>query len=403
MDGLRSPLSTMRVALVHYWLVEMRGGEKVLEAFARMFPNADIFTLVCDHDKLSPTLRRHRVTTSFLQKIPGATKSYTQLLPLMPFALEQFDLRSYDLVISSESGPAKGVVTRPDAFHLCYCHTPMRYMWDHYHEYYESAGRLARIGMSLTGPLIRNWDVNSAARVDHFVANSNHVARRIRRYWRRNAEVIYPPVAVDHFTPGTAKSDFYLVAGQLVSYKRVDLAVRAFTAMNKKLVVIGGGPEEKFLRNIAGPSVSFLGRQPDHVLKDHFQRCRALVFPGEEDFGIVPVEAMAAGRPVIGYARGGLLETVSSPEYGTLFDEQSVEALTNAVESFEKREPSFDPAAIRRGAMRFDEASFERRIRQTLERRLFPDHAGDEAVFDARSGDVRATSSREPRMAAIHE
>ncbi|MBC6715566.1 glycosyltransferase [Aurantimonas sp. DM33-3] len=381
----------------------MRGGEKVLEAFARIFPNADIFTLVCDHSRISPTLRRHNVTTSFLQHIPGATKNYRRLLPLMPFALEHFDLRSYDLVISSESGPAKGVVTRPDAFHLCYCHTPMRYMWDHYQDYYAGAGRIARIGMGLTGPFIRNWDVNSAARVDHFVANSHHVARRIRRYWRRDAEVIYPPVAVDAIALGTEVSDFYLVAGALVPYKRVDLAVRAFSKMGKKLVVIGEGSEEARLRRIAGPSISFLGRQSNEVLREHFRKARALVFPGEEDFGIVPVEVMAAGRPVIGFAKGGLLETVSSPDYGVLFGEQSVEALIAAVEAFEGREASFNPSAIRRGALRFNEANFEVRIRGTLERHMFSGKFAEGAASTTSRGGGMGFLPDQSAVAAIHE
>ena len=363
-------LAHLRVAIVHYWLVGIRGGEKVVEALCAMFPNADIFTLVCDETVLSDRLRKHRITTSFLQSIPGASRHYQKLLPIMPWALEGFDLRPYDLVISSESGPAKGIVPRPDALHICYCHTPMRYLWDHYQTYRERAGPIGRAMMALTAPPLRAWDVTTAARVDSFVANSRHVADRVARYYRRDAEVIHPPVAVESFAPRTDIGDFFLCAGQLVSYKRIDLAVEAFTRMNKKLVVIGEGGEASALRKAAGPTVTFLGRQPDAVLREHLSRCRALVFPGEEDFGIVPVEAMAAGRPVIGYGRGGIGETVSSERFGVLFNEQTPESLIAAVDAFERRDAAFDPSALRLHAQAFDDATFRRRMSDKIRREL---------------------------------
>lgn len=393
-DGEASDLAHLRVAIVHYWLVGMRGGEKVLEALCAMFPNADIFTLVCDEGILSDRLRKHRITTSFLQSVPGSTRHYQKLLPLMPWALESFDLRSYDLVLSSESGPAKGIVPRPDALHICYCHTPMRYLWDHYHSYRESTGRVGRAMMTLIAPPMRVWDVATAARVDSFVANSRHVADRIERYYRREADIIHPPVAVDDFAPRRDIGDFFLCAGQLVAYKRVDLAVRAFTRMNKKLVVIGDGAQAPALRKAAGPTVTLLGRQPDAVLRDHLARCRALVFPGEEDFGIVPVEAMASGRPVIAYGRGGIRETVSGEQFGVLFTEQTVESLIAAVDEFEEREAGFDPSALRLHARRFDEATFRRRMSDKIRRELQARH------MLPRRAAAAETTNRRPASAA---
>ena len=302
----------MRVAIVHYWLVSMRGGEKVVEALCDMYPDADIFTLVCDHDKISNKLRGHRIFTSFLQRIPGAKKRYQSMLPLMPFALEGFDLSGYDLILSSESGPAKGIIPPPQAVHICYCHSPMRYIWDHYHLYRRNVGFVARMMMPLVAPLMRAWDANSSLRVDHFVANSHHVASRIAKYYRRSSVVLHPPVAVAEFAPVASVDDFYLCAGQIVPYKRIDLAVRTFTKLQRNLVVVGDGDSQDIaaLKRIAGPTIRFTGPASFSELKDYLARCRALIFPGEEDFGIVPVEAMASGRPVIAYGRGGALDTI---------------------------------------------------------------------------------------------
>jgi len=357
----------MKVAIVHYWLVTMRGGEKVVEELCKLFPEADIFTLVCDREKLSPLLQSKTIHTSFLQRIPGARKHYQKLLPLMPFALEELDLQSYDLVISSESGPAKGIVARPDALHVCYCHSPMRYIWDHYHIYRRDLGLIGRAMMTITAPPLRAWDVTTAARVDAFVANSAHVARRIRRVYNRDATVIHPPVAVDDFQATADLGDFYLCAGQLVTYKRVDLAVRAFTRMGKRLVVVGEGTQMAELKKVAGPSVELVGYQPFPVLRDYLARCRALVFPGEEDFGILPVEAMASGRPVIAFGSGGARETVSSPEVGVTFAEQTEDSLIDAVMRFEARDATFDPAVIRRHAEGFSAALFRERMGRFIE------------------------------------
>ena len=357
----------MKVAIVHYWLVTMRGGEKVVEELCKLFPEADIFTLICDREKLSPLLQSKTIHTSFLQRIPGARKHYQKLLPLMPFALEELDLQAYDLVISSESGPAKGIVARSDALHVCYCHSPMRYIWDHYHIYRRDLGPIGKAMMTITAPPLRAWDVTTAARVDAFVANSAHVARRIRRIYNRDATVIYPPVAVDDFQATAELDDFYLCAGQLVTYKRVDLAVRAFTRVGKRLVVVGEGEQMAELKKIAGPSVELVGYQPFPMLRDYLARCRALVFPGEEDFGILPVEAMASGRPVIAFDSGGARETVSSPEVGVTFAEQTEDSLIDAVMRFEARDATFDPAAIRRHAEGFSAALFRQRMGQFIE------------------------------------
>ena len=356
-----------KIAIVHYWLVTMRGGEKVVEELCRLYPHADIVTLVCDHDRISPLLKEHEIHTSFLQRIPGAKKHYTKLLPLMPFALEQLDLQGYDIVVSSESGPAKGVITRPDALHICYCHSPMRYVWDHYHVYRKDLGWIGRLVLSATAPFIRAWDVTTAARVDAFVANSKHVANRIWRFYRRRATVIHPPVAVDDFQPNGKAGEFYLCAGQLVTYKRIDLAVRAFTLSKKRLVVIGEGSQIAALRKIAGPNIEFLGYQPFSVLKDHLARCRALVFPGEEDFGILPIEAMASGRPVIAYDAGGARETVSSDKVGVRFAEQTEESLNEAVERFEARERLFDQDAIVEHARHYSAAVFRKQMAEFIE------------------------------------
>lgn len=349
----------MRVALVHYWLVNMGGGERVLETLCRMYPQADIFTHVLHRKALTPVLARHSIRTSFINRLPGSRTLYQRYLPLMPLALEQFDLTSYDLVISSESGPAKGVITRADSLHVCYCHTPMRYLWDNWPEYLSTAGPLTRLGMRFLLPGLRRWDQLSAARVDHFLANSRTVARRIRKHWRRAAEVVYPPVNIDSFTMRAGgRGEFYLCLGRLTGYKRVDLAVKACSRLKRPLLVVGEGESRKALKACAGPCVRFLGRQTDAEVAGLLARSRALLFPGEEDFGIVPLEAAASGVPVLAYGRGGATETVRENSTGLFFAEQSVEALEEAILEFERRESDFDPAEMRRHAEGFNETRF---------------------------------------------
>jgi glycosyltransferase involved in cell wall biosynthesis len=355
----------VKVALVHYWLVGMRGGEKVLEALCELYPQADIFTLVCDEKAISDTLRRHRITTSFLQSI-GGVRHYKKMLPLMPFALESFDLTGYDLVISNEAGPAKGIIPGPDATHICYCNSPMRYIWDLYPQYRASAGPVARALMSLTAPSLRQWDVSTSHRVDHFIANSAYVARRIERYYRRTAHVVHPPVNLPRFAAVAEAGDYYLCAGQITPYKKIEIAVEACTRMGRRLIVIGAGADAA-LRGMAGPSVQFLGAVDDATMAHHFARCKALLFPGVEDFGIVPLEVMASGRPVIAFAKGGALETVVDGSTGLFFEEQSADALIRTIERFEATQEGFCPEAMQAHARTFDTAVFRTRIAQLIE------------------------------------
>jgi len=353
----------MRPAIVHYWLLNRRGGEKVLDSLCRLLPDADVFTLFCDPAALSPELRRHRITASFLNP---ARRWYRSLLPLMPMALESFDLRGYDLVISSESGPAKGVIASSSARHVCYCHTPMRYLWDLYpayrHEWTPQWWK--RAAMPPLSNYLRLWDFASAARVDRFIANSENVRARIWKTYRREADVIYPPVDVKSFEWKPAE-DYFLIVSELVPYKRVDTAVRWFSRTGRRLRIAGGGPEFNRLRKMAGPSVELLGRVGDADLRDLYARCRALVLPGEEDFGIAPVEALASGKPVIALGRGGALESV--PEFGGVFyEEPSEESLAAAVQRFEELEPLVRAEELQAWARRFSEEEFTHRMMAVL-------------------------------------
>ncbi|MEM9785160.1 MAG: glycosyltransferase [Pseudomonadota bacterium] len=348
----------------------MRGGERVLEALCRMFPDADIFTHVVDPTRISPTLRRHRIIQTRIGRLPMARRLYQKYLPLMPRALEEIDLTGYDLVISSEAGPAKGIIAPPDAPHLCYCHSPMRYLWDQYHVYRNDAGLVSRASLPLMAHGLRQWDVTSAARVDAFAANSRHVAARINKYWRRDARVVHPPIALADFAPAPAGEieDYYLWLGELAPYKRPDLAVEAFRLLDRPLVVIGGKEDvARRLSKNAGPRTTFLGKVSFKEVQHHLARCKALIFPGEEDFGMVPVEALASGRPVIGYGRGGLLDTVTDGETGILFRDQSVTGLMEAVERFEASGlANTDANHFRAAAEGFSETQFRAGITAEL-------------------------------------
>lgn len=366
----------MKVAIVHYWLIGMRGGEKVVESLCKLYPDADIFTHVYDPKSISAVITAHRVNTSFISKLPLAIKKYKSYLPLMPMALEQLDLRGYDLIISSESGPAKGIVPPSDATHICYCHSPMRYIWNMYHDYRERTGVLTRLLMPPAAHYVRNWDAISAGRVHEFVANSDTVARRIETYYRRQAAVIHPPVDTAAFGPVLQHEigDYHLMVGELVRYKRPELAIQAFNRLQRPLIVIGGGEMLREIQAMAGPHVKVLGPQPFEVLRHHYARCRGLIFPGEEDFGIVPVEAMASGRPVIAYGKGGVTETVIDGVTGSFFYEQSVDALIDAVRRCEALAP--DPEAMIRRASEFGVERFAREmsafIESVIERRISP-------------------------------
>jgi glycosyltransferase involved in cell wall biosynthesis len=353
----------VRTAIVHYWLLNRRGGEKVLDALCRLLPEADIFTLFCDPETLSPELRRHKITTSFLNPL---RRWHRSLLPLMPMALESFDLRGYDLVISSESGPAKGVITSSSTRHICYCHTPMRYLWELYPAYRNewTHSRLKRAVMAPVANYLRLWDFASAARVDQFIANSQNVRTRIWKTWRREADVIYPPVDVESFY-WRPPEDYFLVVSELVPYKCIDSAVRLFSRSGRRLRIAGSGPELRALRSLAASNVEFLGRVSDHDLREIYAHCRALLLPGEEDFGITPVEALASGKPVIALGRGGALETVP-PFGGVFYDEPSEEQLAGAIARFETMEAAVVPAELQEHARRFSEAEFMRTMSEKL-------------------------------------
>jgi glycosyltransferase involved in cell wall biosynthesis len=355
----------LKVALVHEWLTNLAGSEKVLLALRELYQEAPIYTSVYDANRMK-TFADTDVHTSFLQKFPGAIKHYQKYLPLMPLAFESFALEGYDVVISSSHACAKGIITRPGTLHICYCHTPMRYAWDFYQHYLtHETGKLSRPFVAPLLSYLRLWDVASANRVDYFIANSQIVARRIGKHYRREAVVIHPPVDVDRFTVAPAHDEFFLTVGRLVSYKRVDLAVQACTKLNLPLVVIGDGPERKRLEAMAGPSVQFLGYQSDEVIRDHYARCRAFLFPGEEDFGITVVEAQAAGRPVIAYGKGGVLDSVVPGRTGLFFTEQTSESLCQAITDL--RDMPIDPQGIRAHAQKFSRPRFIQEIKEFVD------------------------------------
>lgn len=366
----------MKVAIVHDWLTGMRGGEKVLEVFCELYPDAHLHTLLHNRGTVSETIEGMDIRTSFIQKIPFAKDHYRNLLPLFPTAIERFDLSCYDLVISTSHCVAKGVVTPPGCLHISYIHTPMRYMWDLYDDYFAASPWFKRKAVGLFAGYLRRWDVKSSGRADHMVANSNHIAGRIEKHYKRKASVIYPPVDCERFHISDEVEDYYLVVSAFVPYKRIDVAIEAFNRLGLPLKVVGGGGEEKKLRAMAGPTIEFLGRLDGAALSERYAKCRALVFPGVEDFGIVPLEAMASGRPVIAYAKGGALETVVPPggpggeATGIFFHEQTPESLTAAVRDFEKNMDIFSPEKIREHTAAFDRARFKEEVRSYIEEKL---------------------------------
>jgi glycosyltransferase involved in cell wall biosynthesis len=349
----------VKVALVHDWLTGMRGGEKVLESLGAIFPEADIFTLFYMPERISSSIRAHRITASALNRLPGVGRYYRNLLPLMPRAIEQFDLRGYDLVFSSSHAVAKGARVPAGVPHICYCHTPMRYVWA---GGAARAGTVKRLALGAVSGWLRRWDVRSSASVTRFIANSENVRERIRQVYGRDATVVYPPVDTDFFTPRVPEqNDYYLVVSALEPYKRVDLAITAIQQLNRCLIVTGRGTQEAALRRLAGNSVEFTGWVSDDRLRELYRGCRALLFPGLEDFGMCPVEAQACGRPVIAYGRGGALESVIDGKTGVFFPEQTTVSIIDGVRRFEVM--TFDPEAARHNSLRFTREKFAAGIR----------------------------------------
>lgn len=357
-----------RVAIVHDWLVTYAGADRVVDCMHHVYPDAVIYTLVYDEKKMPVWFRDYDIRTTYLQKLPFATKIYKALLPLMPGAFEALDLSEYDMVISSCTSCSKGVITRPDAVHICYCNTPTRYVWDFYYTYRDSANWLVRKVMPGQMHKLRIWDKCAADRVDYFVANSHYIGQRIKKYYRRDSDVIYPCVHINE-QPLRPKEDFYLVVGRFTWYKRTDLAVAACTRLGKKLIVIGSGGEEKKLRAMAGPTVTFKGALSDEEVREHYLRAKAFLFPGEEDFGITPVEAQSAGTPVLAFGRGGACETVRDGETGLLFDEQTPEGLMACIQRFESEGVACGAEQIRAHSRAFSEARFEQEFKTYCETR----------------------------------
>ncbi|MEO8089502.1 MAG: glycosyltransferase family 4 protein [Gemmatimonadales bacterium] len=369
----------MKVAMVHDWLVTYAGAERVLEQMLAVFPDADLYSLV---DFVPPEQRAflggRPVRTSFVQRLPFARTRYRQYLPILPLAIEQFDLSGYDLVLSSSHAVAKGVLTGPDQLHLCMCYSPMRYAWDLQHQYLREAGLDRGLRSLLARYMlhrVRLWDARTANGVDDFIAISRFIARRIWKAYRRDSTVIYPPVDVDYFVPGGQREEFYFTASRMVPYKRMDVIIEAFATMpDRRLVVIGDGPEMSRLKGKAGPNVALIGHQPLPVLRDHLQRARAFLFAAEEDFGIAPLEAQACGTPVIGYAKGGLLETVRGlndpAPTGVLFTEQESDSVRLAVARFEQSGGPITAEACRANAIRFEPGRFRREFRDYVDARL---------------------------------
>lgn len=365
----------MKIAIVHDWIIDIGGAENCLKEIFSLYNFSDIYTLVFKEESINKlNIPIERVRSSFIQKLPKAKTKYRNYLPFFPLAIEQFDLSKYDLIISSSHAVAKGVITNSNQIHVCYCHTPIRYAWDLYHQYLKEAnldkgikGFLAKIILHY----IRIWDYTTANRVDYFIANSKYTAKRIKRVYQRDATVIYPPVDVDNFELYTKKEDFYLTASRMVPYKKIDIIVEAFSQMpDKKLIVIGEGPDFEKIKSKAGKNVELLGYQPFNVLKDYMQRAKAFVFAAEEDFGIIPVEAQACGTPVIAFGKGGVLETVEENKTGIFFNEQTPESLVDAVKRFELNQDKFDCREIRKNAERFNRERFKREFREFVDKKL---------------------------------
>ncbi|MFH1837585.1 MAG: glycosyltransferase [Candidatus Omnitrophota bacterium] len=363
-----------KIAIIHDWLTGMRGGEKCLEVFCELFPDAALFTIIHKKGSMSETIENMDIRTSFLQKVPNIFKNYRWFLPIFPWAVENFDLAEYDIVLSSSHCAAKGAKKGEGALHICYCYTPMRYAWKFFDEYFSKEGRLKKWIISSIMRRLRKWDISSNKRIDYFIAISDNIKSRIHDCYGLESDVIYPPVEAGCEACEEKDEGFYLIVSALVPYKKVDLAVETFNKNGKKLIIIGDGDRMGSLKKVSDKNIEFLGWVSDKSLKAYYQKCRALVFPGEEDFGIVPVEAQSFGKPVIAYARGGVLETIlpfdeggDTDATGVFFKEQTCSSLNGAIELFEKNRDKFDPAKIRKNATRFSRERFKSEIKRYVE------------------------------------
>jgi len=364
----------IKVALIHDWLNGMRGGEKVLESLCRLYPDAVIHTLIYEPDKVSPTIQRMKIiTVPWLNNNHWIQSHFRTLLPLLPSAIESFDLQGFDLIISTSHCVAKGIIPPPNAIHICYCFTPVRYVWDKSTDYLKDQSKIVSTIFPWVATSLRTWDTLSANRVNYFIAISNNISRKIDRYYRRHSLVIFPPCDCHFFIPAeNPRSEYFLVVSALVPYKRVDLAISACNELKIPLRIVGDGPEKDRLMKMAGPTISFLGKISNDDLRESYQNCKALLFPGEEDFGIVPLEAMSCGKPVIGYNSGGLKETLQPNVNGIFFEHQTPADLIQAIQRF--NEKNFNSNQIRETALPFDKSVFENIFKETIEDLYYSRH-----------------------------
>ena len=356
----------MKIAIVHDWLTGMRGGEKVLEALLKLYPEADLFTLLHNQKKCSLVIENRKITTSFINSLPFKKNKYRLYLPLFPLAIESLDLKPYDLVLSSSHCVAKGVISNPNAVHLSYIHSPMRYVWDLYYDYFPKNKSFKSVFYQIFSHYLRNWDVISASRVDRFIANSNFVAKRIKKYYRRDAKVVFPPCfegdmeVIEH-----KKEDFYLIVSAFAPYKKIDLAIEAFRQNRKKLIILGDGQDKKKLLKNLPSNVTILSNQTKKQVSSFYQKAKALIFPGLEDFGIVPVEAQLNFTPVIAFAKGGVLDTVVNGKTGILFSEQTVNSINNAIDLSEKN--NWQKSDFQKNILKFSEENFTNNIKREVD------------------------------------
>jgi glycosyltransferase involved in cell wall biosynthesis len=360
----------MKLALAHEMLVKLGGAERVLGILGELYPKAPIYTLFADQKLAAQGFPDHKIHTSRLQAAYALTRKQRFLLPWMAKAIEKFDFRHFDVVVSSSSGFAHGIKVGPNTTHVCYCHSPMRYAWDYTHEYAKHFSPFVRFWAERTLHKVRQWDYETSKRPDVVLANSNHVQQRIKKYWRRDTEVVYPPVDVKRFTATAHHEDYFLIVSALTPFKRLDLAIHAFNKIGRKLLIIGDGAQKEELRALARPNIEFLGRKDDHALRDYLENCRALIFPGEEDFGIVPVEAMAAGKPVLAYGKGGVLETIRPGVSGEFFFELSPKSLEDGLTKLMTNEKHYNAQHIHTLAEPFDKEVFKVKMAAIIEKAM---------------------------------